>query len=494
MKDITVTRWVCHRGRQICRWWTNARLGVLAVLIAVFLSGMAAAEDWPTYMHDNHRSGATSEQLELPLTPRWAYGAGQAPRPSWNETPALQDFWNNTRDHRSRINLDRAFHVVAAGDSLYFGSSSSDKVVCLDTRRGAERWKFFTGGPVRFAPTVYEGKVYFGSDDGWIYCLNADNGSYVWKNRATSSDELMFANGRMVSVSPVRTGVAVDGGVVYWGAGLFSGSQTGLNRYICACGAETGNDIWKKTPPKPVQGYPLVSSNNVYMPAGKSTPTYYRRSNGTHLGSIGSSGRQGGVYALLSNDNKLFYGPHYSSWGSYIGKYDASTGASESVAWATGNHLVVTASYSYYSSDAEITKIRRSDKQAIWSVPSSHPYELILAGDTLFAGGDDEVAAISTGDGSVLWTAPVEGRVRSLAVANEGLYISTDKGAIHCFRTKSPCDLDSDGYIDWTDFVIFAQRWLQSGCGDCGGADLAGEDGQVNSSDLKMLTSCWLAD
>jgi len=387
--------------------------------------------------------------------------------------------------------VDRAFHVVVVGDSLYFGSSSSDKVVCLDTRRGAERWKFFTGGPVRLAPTVYEGKVYFGSDDGWVYCLNADDGSYVWRSKATSSDELMFANGRMVSVAPVRTGVAADGGVVYWGAGLFSGSQTGLNRYICACGAETGNDIWKKTPPKPVQGYPLVSSNNIYIPAGKSTPTYYLKSNGTHLGSIGP-GRQGGAYALLSNNNKLSYGPHYSASGSYIGEYDLNTG--EMVAWAPGNHLVVTAGYSYYSSDAEITKIRRSDKQAIWSVPSSHPYELILAGDTLFAGGNDEVAAISTSDGSVLWTAPVKGRVRSLAVANEGLYVSTDKGAIHCFRTKSPCDLDSDGYIDWTDFVIFAQRWLQSGCGDCGGADLAGEDGQVNSSDLKMLTSCWLAD
>jgi outer membrane protein assembly factor BamB len=331
---------------------------------------------------------------------------------------------------------DNAFRVVVAGDLVYFGSSNSDKLVCLDARDGSELWHFFANGPIRFAPAVYDNKVYFGSDDGYVYCLNAVDGSLIWKKKATASSELMFANGRMVSVCPVRTAVMVDDGIAYWGAGLFAGAQTGLDRYICACDAVNGNEIWKKSPPKPTQGYPLASTNNLYMPAGKSTPTYYRKSNGNHLGSIGTDDRQGGAYALLSNDNKLFYGPHYSGSGSYVGKYDASTGASESVAWAAGNYLVVTADYSYYSSDTTIARIRRSDKQIIWSIPGSYSYELILAGDTLFAGGNDEVAAIDTSDGSVSWAAPVNGRVHGLAVANGGLFVSTDLGTIHRFRRK----------------------------------------------------------
>jgi outer membrane protein assembly factor BamB len=460
-------------------------------LVAIF-PAVAAAEDWPTHMHDNHRSSATSEQLDMPLLRMWTYNTTRGPRPAWAETPALQNFWGGTYDHRSRVNVDRAFHVVVVGNSLYFGSSNSDKVVCLDARFGSERWKFFTGGPVRFAPTVYDGKVYFGSDDGYVYCLNAVDGAVVWKQKATDSDELMFANGRMVSVCPVRAAVLVDSGVAYWSAGLFAGAQTGLNRYICACDADSGSQIWKTTPPKPVQGYPLASANNLYMPAGKSTPTYYRRSNGQHLGSIGSDGRQGGAYALLSSDNKLYYGPHYSASGSYIGKYDADTGASESIAWSAGNYLVVTSYYSYYSSDTTIVKIRRTDKQTLWNIPSSYPYELILAGDTLFAGGNDEVAAISEANGSVLWTASVNGRVCGLAVANGGLFVSTDLGAIHCFRANNPCDLNADGDVDFADFAKFAEQWLKTGCGDCTGADFAEDDSRVSPGDLEVFVNNWL--
>ena len=472
--------------------WRRDQLGFFALCALAVFPVVAAAVDWPTHLHDNHRTGATSEQLKLPLRQMWVYGTTRSPRPAWNETPALQDFWHGTYDHRSRVNVDPAFQAVVVGNSLYFGSSNSDKVVCLDARFGSERWTFFTGGPVRFAPAFHDGKVYLGSDDGYVYCLSATNGSVVWKEKATDSDELMFANGRMVSVCPVRTAVLVDNGVAYWGSGLFAGAQTGLNRYICAYDADNGNQIWKMSPPKPVQGYPLASANNLYMPAGKSTPTYYRRSNGTHLGSIGSNSRQGGTYALLSNDYKLYYGPHYSGSGSYVGKYDANTGASESIAWTAGNHLVVTAEYSYYSTDETIIKIKRSDKRTIWNVPSSHPYELILAGDTLFAGGDDEVAAISTANGSVLWTAPVNGRVRGLAVANRGLFVSTDLGAIHCFRANNPCDLDADGNIDLADFAEFAEQWLKTGCGDCQGADLSEDDGRVGYNDLRVLADNWL--
>lgn len=434
---------------------------VLSVLLLLGTNTIAA--DWPTHLHDNYRSGTTTEQLPLPLSQSWVNMTTRRPKPAWTETPALQDFWQNTYGHKSRVPVENAFRVAVAGDLLYYGSSNSDKLICIDADSGVVRWKFFADGPIRYAPTVAAGKVYCGSDDGYVYCLNAASGTVLWKHRAVDSDELIYANGRMVSVSPVRTSVLVDNGVAYWGTGLFSGAQTGLARFLCAYNAHDGEKIWKITPAKPIQGYLLCTANNLYTPAGKSSPTYYRKSDGAYLGSFGSS-RQGGAYALISSDNKFYYGPHYSGSGSYIGKYDANTRNSESVAWGAGNHLVVAGDYSYYSSDTTIVKINRSTKKVVWTAASRYPYELILAGNTLFAGGNDELAAFDSANGAKVWTAPVNGKACGLAVANGALFVSTDLGSIHAFRAFDRADLNQDGFINMLDYGWLAMDWL--GCTD----------------------------
>ena len=73
----------------------------------------------------------------------------------------------------------------------------------------------------------------------------------------------------------------------------------------------------------------------------------------------------------------------------------------------------------------------------LWRVPSDCPLELILAGETLFAGGEDQVAAYDVIDGREVWTASVEGRAYGLAVAEGRLLVSTDLGNIICFCNAS---------------------------------------------------------
>ena len=126
------------------------------------LCGMAAADDWPTYLHDSTRSGVTTESLDLPLAEVWVYKSRVVPQPAW-PAPAKQDFWHGLRELRPVVTYDRAFHAVSAGDAVFFGSSADDKVYCLDAADGSIRWTFFTDAPVRLAPTIAEGKVYFSS-------------------------------------------------------------------------------------------------------------------------------------------------------------------------------------------------------------------------------------------------------------------------------------------------------------------------------------------
>jgi len=61
------------------------------------------------------------------------------------------------------------------------------------------------------------------------------------------------------------------------------------------------------------------------------------------------------------------------------------------------------------------------------------PYAMIMAGATLFVGGEDKVAAVDSATGEVLWQASVDGQACALAVLEGSLFVSTDRGVIHSF-------------------------------------------------------------
>ncbi|HLB73680.1 MAG TPA: right-handed parallel beta-helix repeat-containing protein, partial [Sedimentisphaerales bacterium] len=59
------------------------------------------------------------------------------------------------------------------------------------------------------------------------------------------------------------------------------------------------------------------------------------------------------------------------------------------------------------------------------------------------------------------------------------------------------CDIDPNGKIDFFDFAVLAERWLDQGCSDadgwCGGAD-ATLDAAVDFDDVAFMATCWLVE
>ena len=141
------------------------------LVISVLCTFTSVAADWPQYRSDAARSGYAAEELPSDLHPRWTYAPRHAPAPAWQGTD-------------TRMAFDYAHHAVIAGGRLFFGSSADHKVYALDAETGQERWCFFTDAPVRFAPAVWNGRVLAASDDGYLYCLAADDGTLLWKKRA----------------------------------------------------------------------------------------------------------------------------------------------------------------------------------------------------------------------------------------------------------------------------------------------------------------------
>jgi len=68
---------------------------------------------------------------------------------------------------------------------------------------------------------------------GTLICLEARTGRLLWKVRAPRPRNGSWRRGEMISRWPVRTGVLVDRGIAYFGAGIFP-HETSI--FCCDCG------------------------------------------------------------------------------------------------------------------------------------------------------------------------------------------------------------------------------------------------------------------
>jgi len=150
----------------------------------------SAQDDWPTYRHDTQRSGRTATTVAPDLQPLWQADLG-----------------------------GRLSSVVVADGRLFVASIDTHTVHALQAGSGTRLWSCTTGGRVDSPPTLWKGRVLFGSADGWVYCLRAADGVLVWRFRAAPADLRMMAYEQVESVWPVHGSVLVRDDILHCVAG-----------------------------------------------------------------------------------------------------------------------------------------------------------------------------------------------------------------------------------------------------------------------------------
>ena len=186
------------------------------------------ADDWPMHRRNPERLGSSATELPSKLSPAWSVsfsGPG-------SETKLSQP--------------------VVVDERVFIAEIDRHRVVCLDANDGAKQWTFNAGGRIDSAPTVVGERVYFGSADGWVYCLVASDGKLVWRFRAAPEERFILSYDQVESVWPVHGSVVVldgprsrqrsvgdSGGVaVYCTAGRSSYLDGGV--FVYALDARTG--------------------------------------------------------------------------------------------------------------------------------------------------------------------------------------------------------------------------------------------------------------
>jgi outer membrane protein assembly factor BamB len=467
-----------HRDLKFSTTRLLSKAALLSLIYFIVLASVyncAWAEDWPTYMHDNARTGVTAESLVLEdLNLGWVYQSPAPPMRAWSDGPPW-DAWSTNGSVPMR-DFDTAFFVTVVDDNVYFASSVTNSIHCLDAGSGQQKWFYRTDGPVRFPPSCYNGKLYFGSDDGYLYCINASDGSFLFKYSFSTDHRAILNNANFITMWPIRTGTAVLDDKVYFAASLVPWQST----YLCAVDAQTGSasgtGLYSTSGGIAPNGAILASSEYLYLPQGRYYPQVFNRLTGAYAGTMSGVA---GSFALLTSDGPstgFVYGPgRFSAYGGELRGYNDKIAT-----YPNGKYLVVADDTSYvitetfsvesdkgykYNYVTKLLALDRNNGSSKWPADftcDTRRFAMILAGDTLFTGGVGKVEAHSTADGSVLWSAPVNGRARGLAAAGGRLFVSTDTGYIYMFGSSFlPADFDKSGTVDLFDLLIFVADYFK---------------------------------
>ena len=133
---------------------------------------------------------------------------------------------------------------------LYVGSQDKN-IYCLDARNGGFIWNFSTSKRLQSSPAGVDGKVYVGPDDGTVHCIDAYNGSLIWEKYAGGYIPANFASSVILRSSPT-----VVNGRVYVGS---------LDTNVYCLDANDGDVKWTYKTEGYITSSPTVANNAVYI-------------------------------------------------------------------------------------------------------------------------------------------------------------------------------------------------------------------------------------
>ena len=427
--------------------------------------------DWPTYRHDAARSGCAGTDVAGNLRIAWEVPVG------------------------GRLTAP----VIAEGRVLV-ASPETHTVRAFSEADGKPLWTCTAGGRVDTPPTVHGGLALFGSADGWVYCLRADDGKLVWRRRAAREDLQMMNREQLESPWPVHGSVLVrggarhgeasrsraDDGVAYFAAGRSSFLDGGID--VCAVEIRTGKLIRRKRiyspdpktgdmadcmlrydmPPDALGALPDILSadgTNIYMRHLKFDPVSLDYRSAAPAGPPARKGARS--FPFVGNHLMAVAGMLDDSWfnqtywtvdgkshckllvfdekGAYgVKAYPGSARHSRAI-FKPG-----AAGYTLFASNRPKHTARWTGKVPVRIVA------MVVAGPTLFAAGapdvvapDDPWAALEGRKGGVLWAVSTADGTKlaeytldhppifdGMAAANGRLYIATRAGGLICMAAK----------------------------------------------------------
>lgn len=282
-------------------------------------------------------------------------------------------------------------------------------------------WTYTAGGPIRaLSPIVAEGRVYFGSDDDKLYCLNATTGAFIWS----------YTTAQDVTSAPA----IVDGK-------LYIGCSDGR---VCCLNATTGALIW-------ITGYltnyfpgsPVVNDGRVYI--GGADNRVFFCLNATTGATLWTYNTNGNVYVCSPAvaDGFVYF---TDSWGKTVYCLNATTGTFK---WSYtlgyngcwGSTAVVDGIvYLGCHVDNRVIALNASTGALVWSATPGVSWSVspaVVDGKLYIGCKDYKVYCLNATSGAFIWSYTTGAVVYSPAVADGKVYITSSDNYFYCLNATS---------------------------------------------------------
>ena len=304
--------------------------------------------------------------------------------------------------------------VLDAAGRVYFGSQD-DNVYCLDTH-GKLVWKFPTRGDVDSTPTLgSDGTVYVGSDDDFLYAISPE-GKLKWRYNSGNdirSSPLILPQNIVVFTNFGGQVHAVQNGSLIWKVDLYGGWSNSAPAYD-----EVRKIMYVTTSGGTVAA---VSSTGLLL---WQTTLYVRIQSGTVV-----LDRDGNIY--VSTHGGLFSFNHQGRRRFHLGQIHSSMIPSINL----DNELVIVdrgGTFWRISSQGDVLAKRK--------VANAESFSAILvdSGNHMYFGSRDDKFYALRPDGSILFSHGLGKDIDSSPVlsARGTLYFGADTGQMYAVETR----------------------------------------------------------
>lgn len=401
----------------------------------------AAPGDWPMFRANPARGNACQASPGDKLVKAWELKVGLAEKP-----------YGIMSGERTGLT-----QPVSAYGMVVVADIDAERVIAVNAADGKQKWVFHVGSRVDFSPALYNGLCLFTARDGWVYCLDAQNGALLWKLLVPARERLVGWHEKLGNLWPARSDVLIVNGIGYVSAGIGFSVQGGIR--AVAFKPETGETVWRQCYYEELGAAERQST---------AEPFVWRTAKGKsqmRMGACAVDPATGAKFpdpqgSLVANfDGYLDVGNSLSRTMADVSGYLMNDGRASGRVIAFSDDITVayTVAWGGVTWDAchqdKKTPVKLSliaakePKAPIWKLPDIElvvddvvltPRHVYCVGHYQRIRKDPELWVLSREDGKVLGTIPVEGypAFMGMSAVENRLFISTREGKLICFEGR----------------------------------------------------------